>query len=68
VPVSAVRGLGRSSHVRGGIIADDFVFRGISAANRLSEFRDHGPGPGAAGTTWTARARAAPARRQATPN
>jgi hypothetical protein len=28
---------------RRGMIAKDFAFRGILAANELSEFRDHGP-------------------------
>jgi hypothetical protein len=28
-----------------GMIARDFAFCGVSAANELSEFREHGPGP-----------------------
>ena len=39
------------------MIAQDFVFLGILTANELSKFRDHGPGPGAAGTIRTERAR-----------
>jgi hypothetical protein len=27
------------------MIVNDFDFRGILAANKLPEFRDHGPGP-----------------------
>ena len=46
------------------MIASVFAFRGISAANRLSEFRDHAPGRGTTGTTRTERAGAAPSRRQ----
>jgi hypothetical protein len=42
------------------MIARDFDFRGISAANRLSEFRDHETGRGAAGTTRTKRAHSSP--------
>jgi hypothetical protein len=36
--------------------AGDSPFRGILAAHELSEFRDHGPSHGAAGTTRTQRA------------
>ena len=50
-----------------GMIDKDFAFRGIPAANELSEFRDHGPDGCAAGTTQAERAHAAPARRQGTP-
>jgi hypothetical protein len=32
-----------------GLIASDFAFHGIPAANELSEFRSNGPGRGAAG-------------------
>jgi hypothetical protein len=37
-------GLGRGPRSRPDMIARDFAFRGRSAANELSEFRDHGPG------------------------
>jgi hypothetical protein len=40
------------------MIVKDFDFRGILTANKLSKYRDHGPGGGAAGTTRTERARA----------
>jgi hypothetical protein len=36
------------------VTASDFGFRGISAANGLSEFRDHGPGRGPAIGDWWA--------------
>jgi hypothetical protein len=45
------------------MIAQDFAFRGNKAGNKLRNFRDHGPGRGADGTTWTKRARAALARK-----
>jgi mRNA-degrading endonuclease toxin of MazEF toxin-antitoxin module len=41
------------------MIERDFAFRGNKAANKLSSFRDHGPGRDAAGTVRTERARAA---------
>jgi hypothetical protein len=47
---------------RCGVIAKDFAFRGISAANELSDYRDHGPGRGAGWTNRTKRARARSAR------
>jgi hypothetical protein len=53
--VTLTRGIGAPGC---GVIANDFAFRGISAANELSEFRDHGPGGGAVGTNRTERARA----------
>jgi hypothetical protein len=56
VPGSAVRGLGRAApRARSCEIASVFDFRGILAAYELSEFRDHGPGRSAAGTTRTKR-------------
>src|ERR1700743_3167641 len=42
------------------MIADDFALRGVLAANKLSEHRDHGPGRGAAGTNRTEWAHAGP--------
>src|SRR6201986_3601760 len=41
------------------MIDRDFAFRGGSAANKLSKYRDHGPGRGIAGTIRTQRAHAA---------
>jgi len=43
-----------------GVIVQDFAFRGNSAANKLRNFHDHGPGRGAIGTIRTKRARAPP--------
>jgi hypothetical protein len=53
-------------HPRAGrsLIAKAFAFRGISAANKLSKYRDHGPGRDTAGTTRTKRARAGCYRRR----
>src|SRR3984885_15484561 len=44
------------------LIAHDFAFRGISAANKLSKYHDHGPGRGTTGTIRTERTCAGPAR------
>src|ERR1700733_12866152 len=37
------------------MVAQDFAFRGILAANRLPKYRDHGPGRGPGGTNRTER-------------
>jgi hypothetical protein len=50
-----------------GVIANDFAFRGRSAANKLSKFRESRTGGSASGTTRTERARAGPARRRERP-
>jgi hypothetical protein len=60
----ALRGLVRGAGGPGGVIEQDFGFRGILTANKLSKFRGSEPGGGAAGTIRAerARARGAPAR------
>jgi hypothetical protein len=56
VTVRAGRGPGTRPRAGCGIIAKDFAFRGSSAANKLSKFREKGPGRGASGTTGVKRA------------
>ena len=56
-------GLVRSARADRGVIAQDFAFHGNSAANKLRNFHDHGPGRGANRTTRTKRAGAGPPRR-----
>jgi hypothetical protein len=40
-----VRGLDAALADERGAFERDFAFRGRSTANKLSDFRDHGPGP-----------------------
>ena len=60
VAVSALRGLVRGARAPGGVIAQDFGFRGSSAAYKLRNFRVSELGSRAA---WTIRAERARARR-----
>jgi hypothetical protein len=56
--VRTARGLTSGTGAPGrGVIANDFAFRGLSAANKLAKYRDHGPGCGAAGANRTERAK-----------
>lgn len=48
-------------------IVQDFAFCVRSAANKLQNPHDHGPGRGVARTIWTERVRVSPARRPGTP-
>ncbi len=77
MPLSQVARGGREGRARAGarrpraergVIANDFAFRGRSAANKLSKFRGSRTGGSATGTTRTERARAGPARRREHPS
>ena len=56
--VRALRGLVRGADGPDGVIEQDFGFRGILTANKLSKFRVSEPGGGAGGTIRAERARA----------
>jgi hypothetical protein len=49
----------RRLRARRGVVDIDFAFHVDSASNKLRNPHDHGPGPGAAGTIRTKRARVA---------